>query len=146
MKKYVKASLTSGLIGIWWIYNDIVIADPLPLDSGYNDGNFINYDEFKNHSTEWRRLIKEYLPNEADKMIPKGFKSLHRGRVIYNLRTQCYEVICGEDVFNSPEMRKMLVDAFDLNNCRYDFVNLGTHYHLAELMGNPALDAFEYGI
>ena len=72
--------------------------------------------------------------------------SLDRGRVVYNLRTQCYEVTCGDAVFNDIEKRKLLVDAFELSNCRYEFVNLGTHYHIAELTGNPALDEFEYGV
>lgn len=145
MKRYIKASSTSGFIGIWWIKDDIVIADYKTTDEGYNDGSFINYDQFKNHSTEWRRLIKEYFPDEADELIKKGYKSLDRGRVVYNLRTQCYEITCGDNVFNDIDTRKELVAAFNLQNCRFDFVNLGTHYHIAELTGNPALDQFEYG-
>ena len=145
MKKYIKASGTSGLVGIWWIYNDIVIADAKSIESGFNDGSFINYDETRNHSTEWRRLVKQYLPEEADKVIAKGYKSLDRGRVIYNLRTQCYEVTCGSSVYADLDKRQMIKDAFDLNGCRTEFVNLGTHYHIAELTGNPAIDDFEYG-
>ena len=146
MKRYVRASLTSGFIGIWWICGDDVIADMKTLDEGYNDGTFVNYDEFKNHSTEWRSIIKECYPNEAESIISQGYKSLDRGRVVYNLRTQSYEVTCGEDVFNSIAKRKMIVDAFSLRDCRYDFVNVGTHYHIAPLTGNPALDALEYGV
>lgn len=146
MKRYIKASLTSGLVGIWWIKDDQVIADTRTLDSGFNDGSFIHYDERKNHTTEWRSLIKKSFPNEADEIIRKGYKSLDRGRVVYNLRTQCYEITCGDTVFNDIEKRKLLVDAFELINCRYEFVNLGTHYHIAELTGNPALDEFEYGV
>lgn len=146
MKRYVRASLTSGLVGIWWIYNNTVAADAVPLDDGFNDGNFVNYDEFKNHSTEWKRIITTCFPEEADSIIENGYKSLDRGRVVYNLRTQCYEVTCGDEVYNDIDKRKLLVDAFDLSDCRYDFVNLGTHYHIASLTGNPTLDAFEYGI
>lgn len=145
MKKYIKASLTSGLIGIWWLYYDTVIADMKTLDKGYNDGSFIQYDQYKNHATEWRRLIKEFLPDRADKMISKGYKSLERGRVIYNLRTQSYEVTCSQAVKNQLEDHVSIVDAFDLEDCRYDFVTLN-HYYIAELTGNPALDAIEYGI
>ena len=145
MKRYIKASLTSGLVGIQWLYNT-VIADTKSLDSGYNDGNFINYDQFKNHATEWRLLVNQYFPEEANDIIRKGYKSIDRGRVIYNLRTQCYEVTCGQDVFDDLNKRKLIIKTFDLNNCRYDFINLGTHYHIAELTGNPALDAMKYGI
>lgn len=144
MKRYIRASLTSGLVGIWWIKDDKVIADMKLLDEGYNDGNFINYDQRKNHATEWRRCIKEVFPDEAEEIIRKGYKSLDRGRVVYNLRTQCYEVTCGDDVFKDIEKRRLLVDAFELSDCRYDFVNLGQHYHIAELTGNPTLDQFEY--
>lgn len=146
MKRYIRASLTSGFVGIWWIYEDNVVADMKSLDEGYNDGNFINYDRFRNHSTEWRTIIRECYPDDAESIISKGYKSLDRGRVVYNLRTQSYEVTCGDEVYNSIDKRKMIVDAFSLNGCRYDFVNLGTHYHVAPLTGNPALDAMEYGI
>ena len=146
MKLYIRGSLTSGLVGIWWIYNsDVVIADARPLDDGFNDGNFVNYDEFKNHSTEWRKLVSTYLPEIADTLIPKGFKSIERGRVVYNLRTMAYEIVCSEKVYKDIEQRKLIVDAFELSNCRYDFI-ISPHYHIAEITGNPALDQFEYGI
>ena len=121
MKRYVKSSSTSGLIGIWWIRDNQVVADYKTVDQGYNDGSFINYDEKKNHLTEWSRLIKEYFPEEADQIIQKGYKSLERGRVIYNLRTQCYEVFCSHEVFSDLEKRKLIIDAFDLRGCRVDF-------------------------
>lgn len=145
MKRYIKASLTSGLIGIWWIYNDTVIADYKTLDDGYNDGNFINYDEKKNHATEWNKLIKEYFPEQAEEIIALGYKGIERGRVIYNLRTQAYEVTCSQEVYKDSKQRKLIVDAFELNDCRYDFFAL-RHYYVAKLTGNPALDQFEYGI
>lgn len=146
MKRYVRASTTSGLIGIWWIKDDTVIADVKSIDEGYNDGSFINYDEYSNHSTEWRHLLKQYFPDEYDDMVNDGYKSLDRGRVVYNLRTQTYEVTCGDSVFDDIEKRKLIIDAFDLENCRCEFVNLGYHYHIAKLTGNPALDQFEYGV
>jgi len=124
MYKYVKASLTSGLVGIWWIKDNVVIADCKTLDDGYNDGSFINYSETKNHDTEWRKLIKEYFPEEAEEIISKGYKSLDRGRVVYNLRTQCYEVTCGDNVFTSLAKRRLIIDAFELRDCRYDFIKI----------------------
>lgn len=145
MKRYIKASFTSGLVGIWWIYNNQVIADVETIDEGYNDGDYINYDPQKNHQTEWRRLVKESLPeDEANKLIAKGYKCIERGRVIYNLRTHSYEVTCSEEVFKDWDKRQLIIDAFDLNTCRYDFIKLN-HYYIAELTGNPELDRFEYG-
>lgn len=144
MKRYIKSSTTSGLVGIWWIYKNTVIADYKSLDDGYNDGNYVQYDETNNHSTEWRRLISEYVPDNAEEMIKKGYKSLERGRVVFNLRTQCYEITCSQNVRDNINQCKMIVKAFDLTNCRFDFVVVD-HYHIAELTGNPALDWFEYG-
>lgn len=145
MKRYIVASRTSGLVGIWWIYNDQVIADVKTLEDGYNDGNYINYDENKNHATEWRKLLREQIPEEAEKIIPKGYKSIERGRVIYNLRTQCYEVICSEDVCRSECDRILLIDAFELRGRRYDFVPI-RHYFKMELTGNPSVDSLYYDL
>lgn len=145
MCKYVKASLTSGLVGIWWLYNNIVISDVRLLEEGYNDGNYINYDERHNHATEWCRLVNEYFPDKADEILSLGYKGLERGRVIYNLRTQAYEVTCSQEVFQDIEKRKLIIEAFELGNCRCDFFAL-RHYYLAPLTGNPALDELEYGI
>lgn len=146
MKRYIRSSSTSGFVGIWWILNDEVIADMKSVDNGYNDGYFIHYDEDKNHQTEWRKLIIESLSEEeAENLIKKGYKSIERGRVVYNIRTRCYEVICSGEVAKQPDLLKKVVEAFELTGCRYDFV-VDHHYHLAELTGNPALDAFEYGV
>ena len=145
MRRYVKGSLTSGLVGIWWIYNDEIIGDAIPLDSGYDDGRYIHYDDFKNHSTEWRRILQEQLPDEYSTLYPKRFKSLERGRVVYNIRTQSYEIICSEDIKQHPELIAKVVDAFDLSNCRYD-VYSDHHYYIFNLTGNPVVDDMEYGI
>ena len=142
MKRYIRGSLTSGYIGIWWLLDNEVIADLVSLDDGYNNGSFINYDESKNHLTEWRRLMTGF---DAEYQIPKGYKSLERGRVVYNLRTMCYEIVCSEVVSRNIELLHKIVDAFELENCRYDIV-VDSHYHVAEITGNPALDAFEYGV
>lgn len=146
MKRYVKASSTSGFVGIWWIYDDIVLADMKPLDEGYNDGYLIHYDDTKNHSTEWRKVVHESFPeSEAETIIKKGYKSIERGRVVYNIRTMCYEITCSEAISTQIDKLKLVVDTFNLNNCRYDFL-VEHHYHIAEITGNPALDAFEYGV
>lgn len=141
MKRYIKCGLTSGYVGIWWIFNDAIIADLVSLDNGYNDGSFIHYSDTKNHLTEWNRMMHEA---NADDQIPKGFKSIERGRVVYNLRTMCYEIICSESVSHNLALLKKIVATVELTTCRYDIVE-DSHYHIAEITGNPALDNFEYG-
>lgn len=145
MKKYVKGSLTSGLVGIWWIYDDKVLGDAVPLDAGYDDGRYIHYDDFKNHSTEWRRVLQDQLTDKFNELYPKGFKCIERGRVVYNIRTQSYEILCSDAVAKNSNIIKLIVDAYDLNNCRYD-VYPDHHYYVFELTGNPVIDNMEYGI
>lgn len=144
MEKYIKGSLTSSCIGIWWIYQDSIIGRSVPLNDGYNDGQYIHYDDFKNHSTEWRSVLKEQAPNAFDTLYPKMFKCIERGRVVYNIRTQSYEIICSESVSQDIEAIKLVVAAFDLENCRYD-VYSDHHYYVTEPTGNPAIDDIEYG-
>lgn len=144
MKKYIKASLDSGMVGIWWLYNDTVIGEIVPLDSGYNDGYFIHYDNFKNHMTQWGTVLQEQLPDKADELYPKRFKCLERGRVVYNIRTMSYEILCSEKISKDMDALKSVINAFSLNGCRYDIV-ADHHYYVTEPTGNPAIDDFEYG-
>lgn len=145
MKRYVKASLTSGLVGVWWLYGTKVIGRFVPLDDGYDDGRYIHYDDFKNHSTEWLSVLKEQLPEHFDELYPKMFKCIERGRVVYNIRTQSYEIICSDAISKNKEAIKLIVDAFELEDCRYDIYS-DHHYYIAEPTGNPALDDIEYGV
>ena len=145
MKVYIKGSLTSGLVGIWWIYGDKVIGKSVPLDSGYDDGRYIHYDDFKNHSTEWKSVLQEQIPEKFEELYPQMFKSIERGRVVYNIRTQSYEIICSEEVAKNPELIQKIVDSYELANCRYD-VYADRHYHVYKLTGNPTLDGMEYGV
>lgn len=145
MKLYVKSSSTDGFVGIWWLYENKVIGRLVSLDDGYDDGRFIHYDNFKNHSTEWKSVLQEQLPDKFDELYPKLFKCIERGRVVYNIRTQCYEILCSEAVSKNSEAIHVIVKAFNLQSCRYDIVP-DRHYYIAEPTGNPALDDFEYGV
>lgn len=144
MKRYIKGSLTSGCVGIWWIYEDTVIGRVVPLDDGYNDGQYIHYDNYRNHMTEWNSVIQEYVP-DWEQLKPRGYKCLERGRVLYNIRTQCYEILCSEAVAHDVKLIEAIVEAYNLQNCRYDVFAL-THYYKAEPSGNPEIDKFLYGI
>lgn len=144
MKNYNAASLTSGCIGIWWVYDGDVIGLAIPLDSGYDDGRYIHYDQFKNHSTEWKTTLQEQLPEKYEELYPRLYKSIERGRVVYNIRTQTYEIICNEAMSYDVETIKQIIKFYDLENCRYD-IYADPHYHIYCLIGNPTLDDFEYG-
>lgn len=145
MKRYVTSSLTSGLVGIWWLYDNKVIGYAIPISTGYDDGRYIHYHEFNNHMTEWRKVLQDQLPEHFDELYPKQFKCLERGRVIYNIRTQSYEILCSDAVASDSEAIQAIVSAYDLHNCRYD-VYADHHYYIIEPTGNPAIDNTEYGV
>lgn len=146
MKKYIKATTTSGLIGIWWIIDDTLVADAISVDEGYSSGGYINYSETRNHSTEWEQLLIKSFPSRWRDIASRGYKSVDRGRVVYNLLTQSYEITCGTEVATNKQKCNLIINGFNLQGCRVDIVCIPTHYHIAEITGNPALDELEYGI
>lgn len=146
MKKLITASITDGFVGIWWYKpSDEVWAFLRNLDDGYNTGDYIQYDKEANHFSLWRSATQRNIADakKADEQYSKGYKSLERGRVIFNLRTQSYEILCSKNIFADDNFRQSIINAFNLKGCRYDFVPLN-HYTVAELTGNPALDKFYY--
>ena len=136
-----------GLIGIWWYTpSKNIIGVSKPIDDGVIDNDYIQYSDKDNHLSLWRQVIKDnYTMPVADKIIAKGYKAFERGRVIYNIRTQCYEITCSKELVNDIEFRNKCIKYFNLTNDRKDFTALN-HYYKYELTGNPALDNFEYGV
>ena len=118
-----------------------------PTDQGALCGNYFQYDDQENHLTLWRQVVNEHIsdPDRRSEIISKGYKSFERGRVIYNTATQCYEVICSAALVGNKEFQDSVVQAFQLSGNRVEFCAL-SHYHKAEITGNPALDSFEYGV
>lgn len=145
MRRYIKSGVTSGYVGIWWYTDDTVIGRLVSLDNGYNDGRYVHYSETKNHSTEWKSVLQEQLPEKYDELYPKMYKCIERGRVVYNIVSQCYQIFCSEDAAKNAELISAVVEFYKLRNCRYE-VCTDTHYHVFELTGNPAIDNMEYGL
>ena len=85
--------------------------------------------------------MKKYVPKKElqQSIIAKGYKSIERGRVIYNTATMVYEITCSQNLINNTDFRKNIVNYFNLSESRYEFVLLN-HYHKIELTGNPAFD------
>lgn len=143
MKKYVKADLDTGMVGLWWIYDQEVIGRIVPVDDGEDDRGFIQYSCTKNHLTEWSNVVTTQLPESAQHILPYGYRCIERGRVVYNIRAHVYEIICSDAVANDKSQIQLIVDAFQLNGERYDVLTDG-HYRIFKLTGNPAIDNFEY--
>lgn len=145
---YLKSSRSNGQIGIWWYTdNKDIWAKLKPTDQGYLDGLYYKYDNTTNHLNAWKQVVTDNVENkeEASKIISKGYKSLERGRVIYNTATQCYKVTCSKELVNDKEFRDKLVDVFNLSGNIVGFIAF-SHYNKSELTGNPALGSFEYEV
>ena len=148
MKKYIKASTTSGLIGIWWCSPEGDIWGKVcPLSDGIQDGDYIQYSDRLNHMTLWRQVVQDNVENhdDAESIIRKGYKAYERGRVVYDTRTQVYQITCSSDMFTNSDFRDECIAYFELYGCRYEFVSL-SHYYKAELTGNPDVDKFNYEV
>ena len=93
----------------------------------------------------WRNAVREHISGKAeqDKVISKGYKSIERGRVIFNIRTQAYEIICSDMLFKDSTFREKCVKYFNLSGNRFNFEALH-HYNKQELTGNPAIDSMYY--
>ena len=146
MKRYIKTDdldvLPDGNVGIWWLYNDQVIGEYCPISEGVDDRGYIQFSKTKNHVTEWEITIKEQLPGAVD-LIPKGYRCIERGRVVYDIRSQVYEIICSQEVANDETAIKLIADAFEISNLRYDVIP-SSHYFIPNLTGNRALDNFDF--
>lgn len=144
-KTPIMASYKEGLVSIWW-YKDGEFWDfSKTTDDAVECQGYLQYSNTKNHLNLWSQAVTTFVddPSEREKIRNAGYKSLERGRVIFNIRTQCYEIICSTELANDPEFRKTCVDYFNLRGNRYDFVPLH-HYGVQKLTGNPALDDMYY--
>lgn len=144
MKEIIYASRGDALIGIWW-YTDEgqVWGKCCPVDDGELDGMYLQLSRSKNHMTLWSSTVKDNVEDVEDQrsIIALGYRSLERGRVIYNTATQCYEVTCSKNIVDDEEFRKAIISYFQLSGNRVDFVPLN-HYFKIELTGNPAVDSY----
>lgn len=147
MKLFVRTSdeiePAEGNIGIWWFYNNKVVGMYVPLSEGVAYRGYIQFDKIKNHITEWESTIKEQLPEALD-FIPKGYRSIERGRVIYDPRSMVYVIVCSNALAADSNVIKLIADEFEISNLRYD-VMPSSHYDIPTYTGNPTLDNFDFG-
>lgn len=148
MKRYVATSESevipaSGNVGIWWFYNNKVVGEYCPVDGGVDDHGYIQFSKINNHITRWESTIKEQLPEAVD-LIPKGYRSIERGRVVYNIRSQVYEIVCSYAVASNESAIKLIAHEFEIDGLRYDVIP-SAHYYVPDYTGNPTLDNFDFG-
>lgn len=147
MKRYIPSSKQKitheGNVGIWWFYNNKVIGEGCPVSDGVDDRGYIQFSLTDNHITLWEKVIREQLPEAID-LISKGYRSIERGRVVYDLRSQVYEIICSHTLASDENAIKLIAKEFDIEDLRYDVIP-SSHYYIPTYTGNPTLDNFDYG-
>lgn len=150
MKRYIKTPITAsykeGLISIWWYTDDGEFWDfSTTMDDAVESYGYLQYSTEKNHLNLWKKAVNTFVDDESkrNEIVAKGYKSIERGRVIFNIRTQSYEIICSETLVNDPVFRRDCIKYFNLSGNRYDFEAL-PHYGKQELTGNTALDDMYY--
>jgi hypothetical protein len=140
----IKESRNESLVGIWWYTDNGEFWDfSTDLDSAENDYGYLQYSKTKNHLNLWKTACDKYITDSRERtaVYNKGYKSIERGRVVYNIRTQCYEVICSKELVNDINFRDKCVKHFNLSGNRVDFEALN-HYYKQDLTGNPEIDKF----
>ena len=148
MKRYIPASEsktipTNGNVGIWWYYNNKVIGEYCPIAEGIDDRGYIQFSVTNNHITQWETTIREQLPEAID-LIPKGYRSIERGRVVYDIRSQVYEIVCSQAIASDERAIQRIAEEFDIADLRYDVIP-SSHYYVPTYTGNPTLDNFDFG-
>ena len=146
--KIINESYKDGFVSIWWYTDNDEFWDfSKPFDDAEDDHGFLQYSITKNHFTLWREAVKNHITNkeQQDKIISKGYKSIERGRVVFNIRSQSYEIICSEKLCKDNNFRNKCVEYFNLTGNRYSFIPMN-HYGKQELTGNPSLDSMYYEI
>ena len=145
-KHNLNEAYKEGLVGIWWYTDNGEFWDfSKTLDNAENDNGYLQYSTTKNHLNLWRKAVERFVKDKTkwDEIYNKGYKSIERGRVVYNVRTQCYEVVCSKELVNDMNFRKACKDYFGLNGNRVDFEALN-HYCKQELTENTAIDNLYY--
>ena len=146
MKRYIRTieekPQHEGNVGIWWYYNGDVVGQYCPLSESVEDKNFLQFSATKNHITEWKSTIEEQLP-EVINLIPKGYRAIERGRVVYDPRAMVYEIICSQAIASNEQAIQKIAEAFEISDLRYDVIP-SSHYYVPKLTGNPALDNFDF--
>lgn len=135
-------SYKEGLVSIWWYTDSGEFWDcSKTLDDAVEDHGYLQYSTTENHLTLWRKVVTTHIQNkvEQEQLFNKGYKTLERGRVVFNIRTQCYEVICSKALINDMKFKNTCLDYFNLRGNRVDFEALN-HYYKMDLTGNPAID------
>lgn len=147
MKRVILASSMSGNVGIWWYTKEKEVwGKMVSTTEGEVSGNYIQFSNSKNHLTEWKSAVEDNVKDmdKAKDIISCGYKSIPRGRVIFDTRTNTYCITCQESLKDDDEFKTNICDFFEIPKERTYIECIPGHYYTYELTGNPALGNQEY--
>ena len=137
----LNTSRADSYVGIWWWTGTEIIGTKVDTEDALADNYFIQPvtedNPNQNHFNLWES-IKETATNQEE-VQNKGYKDIERGRVLYNMRTMCFEVTCSPELVNDDKFRRAVVNFYNLQVGSTDFVSEG-HYHVYDPNGNPAIE------
>ena len=67
------------------------------------------------------------------------------GVVIYDIRSQVYEIICQPEIASDDKLIKIITDAFDISDLRYDVISCDGHYRLPVPVGISVKELVDFG-
>jgi hypothetical protein len=96
-----------GWVGIFWIYQNQVLADCVPWTEGESYGEFVN--GLSDHCTHWATFQRQ-----RPELRRHEYEQVPRGRVIYNTLTATFTAYGSERFIRSEAQRALVLRAFHL--------------------------------
>ena len=141
----INESRRDGCVGFWWYTdNKQIIGTISTLENAELDGIYYQYSRDKNHMSVWREVVEKQVPNHEEKavLLRNGYRSIERGRVVYDTRSGSYTVFCSKMLVNDKAFQTKVKNFYNLNHDMVDFEVLN-HYYVCKPTGNPTIDNFE---
>ena len=105
-------------IGIFWIYNNTVIARNEVLDNVVSDSLMLHDTDFE-HAVEWEKN-NVYLPRFPE-LLHIDYQEINRGRVIYSAKKAIFHIYADRAIVMNNNHHQLVYCAFNLQekNCAW---------------------------
>jgi hypothetical protein len=121
----IKAARLAGIgeVGIFWIYDGMLIPESIPYTEGEDYGEFVNGKT--NHYDFWRS-VQRIVPKLRD----FEYEQIPRGRVIFSRRDGKFHIYGSEQFVKNEAEKKMVLEAFSIAASEAVF-RFDEHYSMA---------------
>ncbi|EHP30515.1 hypothetical protein SMGD1_1992 [Sulfurimonas gotlandica GD1] len=110
------------MVGVFWIYKQEIYLKCISIDTVKVINNFIDSDFA--HYQIWDEIS---LQNKDFYLYE--YEDIPRGRVIYDVENLRYIVYSNDNIINSSEAKKLIIEAFNLNESNVLF-QYDMHYKI----------------